>query len=241
MRKNASPPQSIDRLTAAEAKVLLLDDQRHSREWFSRTFAGLIRETAVAIARLNNEHRSFSESVEGSRRAAIVVAFTHTAFHSLVTSAQLLISGYPVPSGHMMRQYAECSVMALMCAVEETGVYAAYDADPQRFEVHKSMDMLSRKSIRKSIEGRVGFSHVEYLKFVRAMKFFDKLSHASPLVIGHSVVFSKRGGLVIGSHFDTAKRREYKKSFQQYGKAASMLEALVRAIAPIVPTKPKAE
>jgi hypothetical protein len=141
----------------------------------------------------------------------------------------------------MMRQYAECSVMALMCAVSETGVFDRYSENPKIFPVHDSLDLLGRKSIRKPIEERLNFSHEEYKKFARAMKFFDKLSHASPLVIGHSVVFAKAGGMVIGSHYDTSKRKEYKRSLQQYRMAALLLERLYKAIAPLLPTKKSSE
>lgn len=230
----AAAPENIDTLTATSARQLLLDDQHMAREWFNRTFSRLIREISADIASANNAHRRFASGADVSNHASVVIAFTHTALHALITSAQLLISGYPVPSGHMMRQYAECSVMALMCAVTETGVFERYDRDPQKFPVHKSLEMLSRKEIRKAVEASIGFSHEEYLKFVRAMRFFDKLSHASALVIGHSIVFSKAGGLVLGSHIDTSKRKEYRKTLTHYGPAARVYERMVQTIAPLL-------
>ena len=151
----------IDTLTADQGKALLLDDHLLAREWFRRTFSRLVRETAVEVARVHNAQRHFASKLARSERAAAVLGFTHTALHSLVTSVQLLLSGYPVLSGHMMRQYAECSVMAVLCAVTETEVFDRYIANPQAYPVHQCMELMGRRSIRKPVEDRSSFSHEE--------------------------------------------------------------------------------
>jgi len=95
--------------------------------------------------------------VKLDEHCAEVQLFIHTAYNSLISSLHLLVSGYPVGSGHLMRHFVESIAMALMCSDLRIGVYQAYAANRKHFDMASAPDRLKQKPVRRILESALGF------------------------------------------------------------------------------------
>jgi hypothetical protein len=105
-----------------------------------------------------------------------------------------------------MRQFAEASAMAMLCADPTNGVFEKYQADRRHYPVHKSLDLVTTKRVAPSLQNLLGMDRERFQQFARDMRLFDHHSHASALSLSYLVMFTKRGGLVLGSQVDPTKR-----------------------------------
>lgn len=143
-------------------------------------------------------------------RAAWVEKFVFTAFNSLFVSCHLLISGFLVPSGNLMRQYAEAYAMALLCSHHELDVLRRFDKDPGRFPVHNAVQLVrNRRNMRVLNINARGWASFETIS-----KWYDHYSHASVLSLATVAVLKTPGSLILGGEFDDGKREAYRKELR---------------------------
>ncbi|HKO20815.1 MAG TPA: hypothetical protein VJU82_18215 [Acidobacteriaceae bacterium] len=231
------PPTVIDRLTQARVMELLFSVDQQPQEEFRHHFANELQLAAEAIADGFNAYKELSDQVSIEHRNAIIMLFLHTTINSLYSSLHLLVSGYPVPAGHMMRQFSESAAMAMLCADTELDVYARYAADPAKYPVHKAVHFVLRKDISESLRKSLAFQADGYAQFARVMKFYDKLSHISVVALGHAIQFTPSGGLAFGPQFDPTKVEIYRLELRRIRSACRTVRLLAAALTAVLPKK----
>jgi len=192
-------PIVVDRLSAGDVRSFVFSDNAEAQRWFAKVFSADIRSATQEFARAWNRYRALADAIALEKRPAEVLLFVHTALNSILTSFHLLVSGYPVPSGNLMRQFAECVAMALMCADKSLNVFDRYVANRRQFPIHKALDLVTQERISRSLQKKLHLDKQGYSEFIQVMKFYDTLSHASAMTLGHTFMFSQMGGLVLGS------------------------------------------
>ncbi len=77
--------------------------------------------------------KQFTKSVSADQRAAWVEMFLFAAFNSVLTSAHLLLSGFLIPSGNLMRQFGEACAIAMLASHRKINML-------ERLERHQRRD-----------------------------------------------------------------------------------------------------
>lgn len=227
----------MDRLTSPITRALVFTDNHDAQVWFAKVFSRDLREIIAAFTKAFNNYKDLSDTIALEKRPATVLLFVHTAINSVLSSLHLFVSGFPVSAGQLMRHFAECVAMAMMCADKSCGVYEAYIQDRETYPVHKSLDLITQQKITRALQKSLGINKEAYARFARMMKFYDHHSHASAITLSYSFIFRESGGLVIGSQVDPAKRSQYKVELRSYKRACETLLILVERLGPLLPKR----
>jgi len=131
----------LDRSTL---EATLLADNAGVRSRFHEVFPDLIQQFVDQSDRVFGQLRSFGRALIRDLRAAWVETFVFSAFNSAFTSCHLLLSGFPIPAGNLMRHYAEASAMALLCSHHAIDVVKRLDEDPTKFPVQKALQLVRK-------------------------------------------------------------------------------------------------
>src|SRR6266850_3102244 len=126
----------------ADLEKVLFGDNADVRAQFQHHFGDLVRDFLRESYRAYFRLRDFGQAVARDRRAAWTDAFLFSAFNSALTSCHLLISGFPIPAGNLMRHYGESSAMALLCSHRAIDVFQRLDDDPARFSVSSAVQII---------------------------------------------------------------------------------------------------
>lgn len=221
-----------DYYTAVRATVF--DDNAEVRSLFEKHLGPEVSNALLGIASGYRAYRELEDKVVLDVRAAYVEAYAFTALNSLITSTHLLVSGMMVPSGNMMRQYGEAIAMALLCSEPKLNAYEKLKADPKKYPVHKSIDLLATKKVQSTL----GVNPKEFARFQRLTKFFSNYSHVSQLGVGSQFIFSKPGWLGLGGAFDLAKIEQYRQELAWRQTAGELLSVVAAFCARRLPQKP---
>src|SRR5947199_9882556 len=138
-------------------RTVLWSSNTRVQTWFKEQFGDDLELAAQSLGQSYFTFKQLQASVARDERSATVQMFIHVAIASVAASLHHLVSGYPIPAGHMMRQYTEAIAMALMCSNERTGVYQRYAADRKSFPVHKAPEALRRVKVRRELTDYIGF------------------------------------------------------------------------------------
>src|ERR1035437_10197554 len=160
-------PIVVDRLTATDVRSLVFSDNAEAQRWFAKFFSADIRSTTQEFARAWNRYRALADEIAQEKRPAEVLLFVHTALNSILTAFHLLVSGYPVPSGNLMRQFGECVAMALMCADKSLSVFDRYVGNRRQFPIHKALDLVTQERISRSLQKNLHLDKQGYSEFIR--------------------------------------------------------------------------
>lgn len=200
----------MNRLSHKEISDAILNDTKATREQFLSTFPVPIKELTDFLKELYDRLADLDDSLpRENRRAALVEAFMFNSSNSLLTSFHLLINGFQVPSGNLLRQWFEALAMALLCSDSRIDTFGKLDADPDQFPVHKAPDLVMRNNNARVL----GIKKEVWLKIQKSYNFYHKYSHASVLSVASMFSMSGKGGFIIGGEFDTGKIKAYEKEF----------------------------
>ena len=239
MAKRTSPPNPLpDVLKPSDVRALVFNTNAEPQAWFAKTFAGEIKRAIATLTVTFNEYRALGARVFEGEREATVMLFIHAAVNSLITSLHLFVSGLPIPAGQLMRHFAESIAMAMLCADTSLNVYEKYALNRRDFAVHKSLDMILRKDVAKSLAQSLRLDNEGYQKFAKVMRFYDNHSHASALTLAFSMMFSADGGLIVGSQVDPTKRDQYRNELKRYSLGARLVRDLIASLDSVLPKRP---
>jgi len=226
-----------ERPSQGEIRSILLRDHSSARAKFVDHFPKEIDAISLALVDVFNRYRDLDVAVGQNIRIATVTAFVFTAANSLVTSVQLLLSGMLIPSGNLMRQYAEASSMALLCSSPALDAFDRFSKNPKTFPVHDSLILVARKHAQRalSVDGP------KWKQFMELTKFYDQLSHSTVLALYSQFMFSSPGWLTVGGEFDPGKTKEYGIELTRRVSAAQVLAAMAQELVHRIPsmTPPK--
>lgn len=209
-----------------EIRDLLFRGHGDVRDAFAEAFAEEINECIRAVAEAYSVYRAFEREAPKTKRTAQVQAFVYTALNSLVTSLYLLMSGMLTPAGHLMRQYAEATAMALLCSSPALMTFARFEKEGKRYPIHDALRDVNKKKNRQILD----INADGWKTFIEIANFYDQFSHASPLVISAQMMLDRPGMLVLLGDYDTEKSDVYRFEFTRRRSAAVALEQLIVAL-----------
>ncbi|MBP9896926.1 MAG: hypothetical protein KBF28_01000 [Gemmatimonadales bacterium] len=209
---------------------LLRNGEAEPRQAFVKAFGRMLPPIARRLARTHSELDRLNPLTSTDERASTVHMFLHAALNNVFTSTLLLVEGYPLASGNLMRHYAESCAMALLIVDDNASVWNEFDRLGNRYPVHKAVHRLTQEATSRRLETLIGFDSEAWREFVAMSKIYDGFSHSSALSLGFHMMFDQPGTIIFGSQFDPAKRRELGLELKRRSSALPPLEHLVKSV-----------
>lgn len=203
----------------------LLSGNRRTQRRFWRRFGDEITAVSDALSKVTSRAHRLESAVPLSERSAWVQMFLFMCFDSLFTSSQLLVSGFLVPSGNLMRQFQEAVAMALLCSHRRLSTYDEFVASPDAFRVDRAMRRIGEPEVARQL----AIDLVAWANFQEHLKFYHKYSHASALAAASRFMQEGPDGLAYGGEYDPGKEFAYEKELRSRASAAEMLLSVIDA------------
>jgi hypothetical protein len=196
------------RLTQQDLAEVVFSTNEDTRNRFRETFGEEFEEFLDSIFQPYERLIEFEDKMEEDERPAWVHRFLFNAFNNLLISFHLLISGFVVPAGNLMRQHAESVAMALLCSHRKIETFQKFVTNPQKFRMDKSLKLVNNNAslLNVDAEGWQGFQDIS--------KWYNNYSHASVTALANLQLFNTPSGLVVGSEFDPGKVDAYRKEIR---------------------------
>ncbi len=198
----------MEKISQQQMKEMLLSGNEETRQKFLESLGAEIDKFIRAVTLVFERFAELDDRLPKEERPAWVQMFLYSAFNSLLTSFHLLISGFTIPAGNLMRSWAEAIAMALLCSDERIKAVEALKTNPRKFPVHKALDMVKQKKNAQILDiNKKGWD-----SFQRISAFFNDYSHSSVFSLANMAMLSQPGSLVpLGSGFDVDKVGNYRK------------------------------
>jgi hypothetical protein len=194
-------------LTIEDLRGVLLGDNSDVRAQFLSHFGQLINDFVSHSDRTYDRLRAFGRAVAADDRAAWTEAFLFSAFNSSLTSCHLLVSGFPIPAGNLMRHYGESCAMALLCSHHAIDVFQRINADPAKFPVDSAVQTVRKRRNAELLRVNADAWSV----FQSITRWYDTYSHATVFTLATQAKLSERGQAFLGGGFDEFKLDGYRK------------------------------
>ena len=205
-------------LSYDNVRAILFSGNEETRQKFLHYFEPEIDTFVSEIARSYKRLQQMTPRVPYDKRSAWVDEFLFAAFNSLLTSFHLLISGFSIAAGSLMRHYGEATAMALLLSHRQINTYDSLERD-FRFPVHKALDIVKKKRNMQLL----GVNEKGWEKFIGITSFYNQYSHPSVFAAAITRVFSSPGSRQIGGEFDLKKKDAYQKEIRLAISAAKRL------------------
>lgn len=213
-------------LTPEDLRGVLLGDNADVRAQFLNEFGQLVSDFLSAAYRTYGRLQAFGRSVALEHRAAWTQAFLFSAFNSSLTSCHLLISGFPIPAGNLMRHYGESCAMALLCSHRGINVFERLDADPTKFPVDSAIQIVRRRRNAQLLSVNTDAWSV----FQSITRWYDDYSHATVFSLATQAKLSHQGQAFLGGGFDEFKRDSYRRELIIRVSSMDRLHDIINAV-----------
>jgi hypothetical protein len=200
----------MNKLSRNELSEIVLSDNKKVHDKFLSTFSFEVNSFIDGLVRVFDYLAELDNKMPKEERAAWVQMFLFSSFNSLLTSFHLLISGFLMPAGNLMRSWSEALAMALLCSHSQIDTFNKFNANPSHLDVRKAPDIVMRKNNSRLLN----IDKVGWKKFLEINDFFSKYSHASAFALSSLMMFQGTGQLAIGGEFDYRKIDEYRKEIK---------------------------
>lgn len=205
-------------LTKSDFKKLICSDDTTTRKQFMIAFSDKIEKFVDKIFDTYHVFKKIDQKCKGDKRRSFTAAFFYNALNSLIVSFNLLISGYLVPSGNLMRHFAESLATALLVSSEELNVLERVENN--QFPVHRSLDWINRKKVASKLQ--INKKRLE--KFRQVIKNnYNDYSHASLFSLAN-VFYFDQNATVLGAVYDPGKKKGYEIEIEQRLRAIASLK-----------------
>lgn len=181
----------------------ILGEDKEVKEKFINNFESEITDFINSIVESYQTWLKYDALIGSDRRRAFVAAFLFNAITNLSASMKMLINGYAIPSGNLVRQTIESICSAILCSNEQLQYYQQVEQD--KFSSKSSINLVLKHSKKFHINKNA------MIGLKKLYEFYHKLSHSSSLTLGFNISVGKLGKIYIGSSFDEEKMFVYKK------------------------------
>jgi len=212
-------------LSAEDIRAILFSGNEDTRKKFLQHFGSEIDSFVSEIERSYNRLQEMPPRVRHDKRSAWVDEFLFAAFNSLLTSFHLLISGFNIPSGNLMRHYGEATAMALLLSHRQINTFDLLEKN-FRFSVQKALNIVKRNRNAQLL----GVSEQGWEKFIEITSFYDQYSHPSVFAAASTHIFSLPGSRQVGGEFDLEKKDYYQKEIRLTISAAQRLYETIEVV-----------
>lgn len=122
----------------------IIQDDNQVRSEFLNHFRAEIFSFIQAIAEAYDSWQQYDARIGDNLRRAYVAAYFFNSINNLSASMKLFISGYPIPSGNLIRQTIESICSAILCSSDELRYYQ--NIEQNKFSPNKAVQLLSKHS-----------------------------------------------------------------------------------------------
>ena len=217
--QTGSLPAEAHTLTVEQIRRALISDNGDVRERFLEEFPSEIESVAHELYLTCRLLKQFTKSVSADQRTAWVEMFLFAAFKSVLTSAQLLLSGFLIPSGNLMRQFGESCAIAMLASQGKINMLERLESDATKVWAGKSI----REVEQAKNQELLGIDPDGWARFARITRWYNRYSHASALVLASLNLLDRPNTLVVGAEFDGEKVSAYRKELRLRSSAAECL------------------
>ena len=223
--QTGSLPAEAHTLTVEQIRRALISDNGDVRARFLKEFPSEIESAAHELYLTCRLLKQFTKSVSADQRAAWVEMFLFAAFNSVLTSAHLLLSGFLIPSGNLMRQFYEACATALLASHREIDMLARLENNAKRVRAGESV----RKVGKPRNQELLSIDPNGWERFAKIRCWYNNYSHTSVLALASVNLFDRPNMLMVGSAFDGEKVDEYRQELRLRSSAAECLRDVITA------------
>ncbi len=197
----------MDRLSRDQIESIVLSDNVEVRGQFVAAFDSDIQRFIDNINSVFEQLANIAERLPRNSRCSWAQMFLFAAANNLLISFHLLVNGFLISSGNLMRSWTEAIAMALLCSSPDAGVYERLTKEPDIFPVQKAPNFIKREKIAKKID----INQEGWEELMKLMELFNKYSHASVFSLASNIRLNENGELVVGGDYDPEKKVAYSK------------------------------
>jgi len=200
----------------------MLGEDKEVKEKFISNFEPEITQFINSIAESYQTWQKYDSLVGSDRRHAFVAAFLFNAITNLSASMKMLIAGYTIPSGNLVRQTIESICSAILCSSEWLQFYQQVEQD--KFSSKSSLNLVLKHSKKLQINRNA------MLALKKLYEFYHKLSHSSSLTLAFNISIGNLGTTYIGPSFDEQKMFAYKKEVKNRISLSNNITNVIEAL-----------
>ena len=195
-----------DKLSEDEFREIIFSNNDEVRNLYTKAFSTEIEDAVKYIYTAYEACKKLENTFKKEPRGEYVVAFLFNSIHSLIGSVSLLISGYLIPSGNLVRQSMESLAMAILISNKQldVDVFEKFAADPDKFRTDKSILLIEENKSKFNINSDL------WAEFKEMRNFFHMHSHPSGFSL---LIFMQKtsNGLIpqFGADYDPKKKEIY--------------------------------
>ena len=197
----------MDRLSRDQIESIVLSDNVEVRGQFVAAFDSDIQRFIGGVNSVFEQLADIAERLPRNSRCSWAQMFLFAAANNLLISFHLLVNGFLISSGNLMRSWTEAIAMALLCSSPDAGVYERLTKEPDIFPVQKAPNFIKREKIAKKID----INQEGWEELMKLMELFNKYSHASVFSLASNIRLNENGELVVGGDYDPEKKVAYSK------------------------------
>jgi hypothetical protein len=185
----------------AEIKEDILSDHREIREQFLTHFKQDALNIADAIEVMHKKLHTFDKTIGGHRQKALVECIYYNIINNIYAAINLLLTGFLIPSGNLMRQAIESLCLSIICS--------RGDFDYLEKILKKELYTYNATKIVLNDPSKFGVKANGAQSLVKDREHYHESSHPSLFAIASQFDFSQEGAYQIGPFFDHSKIKAY--------------------------------
>jgi hypothetical protein len=211
-----------------EFRAVALSGNDDVLQQFQRHFDQTLNDAVRALHQTYLAFRGLEASCPLVPRVAAVETFLFAAIDAVTTSLALLVRGWPVPAGNLMRQYSEATAIALLFSHPSIDAYDRWERAPDAFDCRAAPHVVARRRNRQLLD----LDNEGWARFLQIARWYSQLSHASGVSVGANTLLDGSGGVALNGSFDPSKVDYYEVELVRRRSAADVLRVAMNAMAP---------
>lgn len=185
----------------AEVKEEILSDHAEVREQFLSHFKQDALNIADAIEVMHIKLQAFDKTIDGHRQKALIECIYYNIINNVYVATRLLLTGFLIPSGNLMRQAIESLCLSIICS--------RGDLDYLENILKRKLYTFKATKIVLDDSGQFGVKAGGAKALKKHREHYHESSHPSLFAISSQFDFSKEGVYQIGPFFDESKMKAY--------------------------------
>jgi hypothetical protein len=190
----------------AEIKNVILSDQGEIREKFLAHFKKEALDLADSLEDMHKKLQNFDKIIEGHRQKALVECIFYNIINNVFAAINLLLTGFLIPSGNLMRQSIESLCLAIVCS--------RGDFDYLEKILKNELYTFKATKIVLTDPSKFGITESGANALKKHREYYHKSSHPTLFAIASQFDFSQEGAYQIGPFFDVSKMESYKRELR---------------------------
>lgn len=212
----------MTKLTKTDIKKIILCGNQIPRKQFRKYFQQQINEFTEAIFKVWKLYDELN--CDKMNRESASKLYVYTAIQNILSAFNILVSGYQIPSGNLMRHFHESIAWAILLSSKDLDFYEKFEKDKNSLSYHKGLEYVQRNISKLNIKKK------SWDVFKKNMKFYNQFSHSSFFAVSANFSFSQPSKIALGSHFDIEKKENYQKDMRSMINAVYLLENIIFGI-----------